>query len=154
MTWAILLDTGPLGQITHPKAKPKIEKWLKSLRQNVTVLRVPEISDYELRRELIRAQKHKSIQRLDRLGKFCFIPLTSQTMKLAAELWARARNRGQPTASNDSLDGDVILAAQAIEQLKLFERVTLMTINVGHLLQFQDEGIEVADWVQIFGAFE
>jgi len=148
MTWAILLDTGPLGQITHPKAKPEIQTWLKSLRQNAITLRVPEISDYELRRELLRAGKHKSIQRLDRLGEFCFIPLTPQTMRKAAELWARARNRGQPTASNDSLDGDVILAAQAIEQLKLFERVTLMTINVGHLLQFQDEGIEVADWVQ------
>jgi len=148
MTAAILLDTGPLGQVTHPKVKPEIEKWLKSLRQDATVLRVPEISDYELRRELLRARKYKSIQRLDLLGLSCFVPLTPQTMRKAAELWARARDRGRPTANNDSLDGDVILAAQAILQLKLFEQVVVMTVNTRHLSQFQDEGIEVADWEQ------
>ena len=62
MSKVILLDTHPLSAITHPKVKPEVLKWLKSLQEDGTTLRVPEIADYELRRELIRQGKHKSIQ--------------------------------------------------------------------------------------------
>jgi len=54
MSKVILLDTHPLSAITHPKVKPEVLKWLKSLQEDETTLRVPEIADYELRRELIR----------------------------------------------------------------------------------------------------
>ena len=35
-------------------------------------------------------------------------------MRLAAELWAQARAAGMPTADRHALDGDAIVAAQAI----------------------------------------
>ena len=54
MSRAILLDTHPLTQVTHPKVDLKVQQWLKSLQKTKTVIRVPEIADYELRRELLR----------------------------------------------------------------------------------------------------
>ncbi|MEH2011541.1 type II toxin-antitoxin system VapC family toxin [Nostoc sp.] len=138
MSRAVLLDTHPLSQVTHPKINPKIQQWLKSLQKIETVIRMPEIADYELRRELLRQGKQKSIDRLNKLSQICLIPLTPETMRKAAELWAWIRNQGKPTASNDSLDGDVILAAQAILQLKSFDQViSCSTFNL-HILDGRD----------------
>ncbi|MEH1891817.1 MAG: hypothetical protein V7K92_20960 [Nostoc sp.] len=80
--------------------------------------------------------------------RICLIPLTPETMRKAAELWAWVRNQGKPTASNDSLDGDVILATQAILQLKSFDQVIVVTTNLKHISRFESEGICVADWQQ------
>lgn len=123
---------------------------MKSLQKIETVIRVPEIADYELRRELLRQGKQKSIDRLNKLSQICLIPLTPETMRKAAELWAWVRNQGKPTASNDSLDGDVILAAQAILQLKSFDQVIVVTTNLKHISRFESEGIYILDWQQTF----
>jgi predicted nucleic acid-binding protein len=128
---------------------PEITNWLQSLQKTATALRVPEIADYELRRELLRSGKQKSIERLDQLSQSSlFIPLTRETMLKAAELWALVRKQGRPTASNDSLDGDVILAAMAILQIKNFDEVIVVTTNFKHISRFQTEGICVLDWQQ------
>lgn len=148
MSRAILLDTHPLSKVTHPKVNPKVQQWLRSLGRTETVIRVPEIADYELRRELLRQRKQKSINRLNELSQICLIPLTPETMQKAAQLWAWVRNQGNPTASNDSLDGDVILGAQAILQLKSFDEVIVVTTNLKHISLFESEGIFVADWQQ------
>ncbi|MCC5601370.1 type II toxin-antitoxin system VapC family toxin [Nostoc favosum] len=146
MSRAILLDTHPLSQVTHPKVNPKVQQWLRSLGKTETVIRVPEIADYELRRELLRQGKQKSIDRLNKLSQICLIPLTPETMRKAAELWASVRNQGKPTASNESLDSDIILAAQAILQLKSFDQVIVVTTNLKHISRFESEGICVVDW--------
>ncbi|MEG4067838.1 hypothetical protein QUA42_10845 [Microcoleus sp. Pol11C2] len=80
----------------------------------------PEITDYEVRRELIRARKAAGIRRLDELkSQFPYRDLTTEVMLLVAQLWADSRRRGRPTTEPNALDGDVILAAQAIlEQVK------------------------------------
>ncbi len=59
-------------------------------------------------------------------------------MLLAAQLWAEARLRGRPTAEPSALDGDVILAAQAILLENEGYKVVIATTNVGHLSQFID----------------
>jgi hypothetical protein len=59
-------------------------------------------------------------------------------MLKAAELWAAARRAGIPTAPPDALDGDVILAAQAILSAGAGNIVTVATDNVGHLARFVD----------------
>lgn len=144
----ILLDTNPLSQVTHPKVEPKVQQWLQYLQTTQTLIRVPEIADYELRRELLRKRKHKSIDRLNKFSQIYLIPLTPETMRKAAKLWAWVRNQGKPTTTDDSLDGDVILAAQAILQLQSFDEVTVVTTNLKHISRFESEGIVVADWQQ------
>jgi hypothetical protein len=57
-------------------------------------------------------------------------------MLKAAELWAQARNQGYPTAAADALDGDVILAAQAVILRSQGYNAVIATTNVGHLNQF------------------
>ena len=138
----MLLDAGPLSLVTHPRggADAKAAKqWLADLLSAGVPVWMPEIADYELRRELLRAGKSKSIQRLNALvGRLGYTPLTTETMHLAAQNWADARNHGQPTAPDKELDADVILAAQAtvLERDENEADVVVATTNVGHLSRF------------------
>ncbi|MEG5046089.1 nucleic acid-binding protein [Microcoleus sp. B4-C1] len=143
MSRIVLLDSGPLGIVTNPKADSPLSQegkvWLQSLPLKGYIVMLPEIADYEVRRELIRAGKTEGIRRLDQLkSQIPYRPLTSEVMLLAAQLWADARMRGRPTAEASALDGDVILAAQAILEANEGHEVIIATTNVGHLSQFVD----------------
>ncbi len=53
----VLLDSGPLGRLAHPRPNPDISLWLLDvLKRNWTVV-IPEITDYEVRRGLLHADK-------------------------------------------------------------------------------------------------
>jgi toxin FitB len=142
LTKFVLLDAGPLSRVTHPRAETKNRqetKHLQALLADGISIRVPEIADYEVRRELLRAGKTKSVARLDQFKKqIGYLPLTTDVMLLAAQLWAKARNQGQPTASNKALDADVILAAQAMVLQRSSEDTTVVVAadNVKHLSRF------------------
>lgn len=137
MSAAVLLDAGPLGLLTNPNQSPPVmgcRVWVGSLRAAGRGVVVPEITDYEVRRELIRIQSHATLANLDALGAMLeYLPLTTAAIRLAAELWAQASNAGQPTAPDKALDGDVILAAQV---LSLNTPVVVATANPGHLTRF------------------
>ncbi|WP_333322996.1 nucleic acid-binding protein [Microcoleus sp. AT9b-C3] len=128
--------------VTNPQAKPpylECQLWLDSLLQNGEMVILPEIADYEVRRELIRAGKERGIRKLDLFKNvLTYRPLTTEVMLLAAQLWADSRMRGRPTAEPNSLDGDVILAAQAILEASEGNDVVIATTNVGHWSQFTD----------------
>jgi len=138
----ILLDAGPLGILSNPNSTPatlECRYWSERLVAEGYRLIIPEITDYEVRRELLRANKIAGIRRLDKLkNSLEYLPLTTSTMLKAAELWAEARKTGKPTASPEALDGDVILAAQAslIAELHSDRGVVVATTNVGHLERF------------------
>jgi predicted nucleic acid-binding protein len=137
MARVVLLDTGPLGMVTHPRPNPEIVAWLRDLLADGAVVLVPEIADYELRRELIRAKRTKGIVRLDALERRIeYLPLSTIAMRKAAEFWADARNRGIPTAGDAALDGDMILAAQAATYVGGEEAPVIATTNVAHLSLF------------------
>lgn len=131
MIEAVVLDTGPLGQLTHPKCSRQFTETIKRLLTAGVTVFVPEIADYELRRNLILERLDASILRLDELEMLLsYLPLDTHVMHRAAHLWADLRKGAKPTSDNKALDGDVILAAQA-------ERVNapILTDNVGHLSQ-------------------
>ncbi|MBA2395330.1 MAG: hypothetical protein H0V70_21585 [Ktedonobacteraceae bacterium] len=83
MSMVILLDAGPLGLITNPKASQETREcnqWLESLAVKGILVKIPEIADFEVRRELLRADKFKGIERLNDLQKYLdYVPLTTQT---------------------------------------------------------------------------
>ncbi len=134
----VLLDSGPLGLATNPKPSPNnlaCSEWLQSLIEARIRVVVPEIADYEVRRELLRASKFNGLALLDTLAESLeYLPLTTSTMRRAARLWADARQSGQPTAGDNTIDADVILAAQAMS-LEVDDYV-IATTNVGHLSRF------------------
>ncbi len=141
MSQIIFLDSTPVGLITNPKAIPlalQCQQWLDILARNINVV-LSEIIDYEVRRELLRANKLSSIRKLDLLkSELTYLPITTEVMLKAAKLWARARNAGKPTADNKSLDGDVILAAQAVLVAGYGHEVIIATSNAKHLSLFAD----------------
>lgn len=100
---------------------------------------VPEIADYEIRRELIRAGATAAVARLDaflaaRPGRY--LPITTSAILKAAALWAEARNKRYATADPKALDGDVILAAQALVMGLPTSEFIIATDNVGHLSRY------------------
>ena len=98
---------------------------------------VPEICDYELRREYVRRKALNALTRLDALNAAInSVPLSTIAMRKAAEFWSDARNRGQATADPKELDADVILAAQAHVNTNPTDTLVIATTNVGHLAQF------------------
>ena len=65
-------------------------------------------------------------------------PVSTAAWRQASLFWADARQRGIPTASPDSLDADVILAACAATIGQPGDQVSVATQNVGHLARYCD----------------
>jgi predicted nucleic acid-binding protein len=134
----VLLDAGQLGIATNPRRSRQsvaCAQWLQDLVSHRTRVIVPEIAEHEVRRELLRAEKVSGLMWLDALARLLeYLPLTAAAMRQAAVFCAQARRQGQPTADDKALDGDVILAAQAIT-LGVTD-VVIATTNVDHLSGF------------------
>ena len=150
MSQFIFLDSGPLGLITHPRQTDEVTavtEWLARMLKTGNRLLVPAIIYYELKRELLRAKKPFSVGRLDVFSRASnrYIPLTDEALHLAAELWAKARQEGRPTADSKELDVDVILAAQALSFGAPANDVVVATTNAKHLTQF----VAAKHWTEI-----
>ena len=131
----ILLDSPPLSLLTHAKVPPStvaVLQWARDMRVAGHTLRVPAVADYEVRRELERSKKLRSIVRLDG-WRGEYLPLTESAIKLAARLWAQVRNGGLTTADPKELDGDVLIAAQALDLGLPASDFIVATSNVSHL---------------------
>jgi predicted nucleic acid-binding protein len=134
MTRSVILDTGPLGKIAHPRPNQEIAAWLNRIVASGALVIIPEIADYELRRNMLLEGMTSSLERLDELKDLLlYMPLTTPVMMKAAEFWAAARKQGRPRGAPEALDGDAILAAQADEA-----GAVIATENVRHFSWFAE----------------
>jgi predicted nucleic acid-binding protein len=148
VTRNIVLDAGPLSLLASPRKKAASVEcwdWLEGHIAAGASIFVPEIADCEVRRELIRAEKTKSIRALDEMTNVAtFVPISTTSMRLAADFWARLRRAGLPTAGDNSIDADCILAAQ-VAALPDF---IVATTNVRHIVRL----VPAAEWESILPA--
>jgi predicted nucleic acid-binding protein len=137
----LVLDSTPLGLLVHSRAQVRVpaEDWLSRLSRVFEIV-VPEITFYEVRRELVRLGRDESTARLNVLAaSTVYAELTTGIMIEASDLWAASRRAGRPTAGDRALDIDVLLAATALEISRSREQdATVATGNVRHLAQFVD----------------
>ena len=147
----LILDSTPLALIVHRRGLKQADDcrlWVeRHITDGVRVL-VPEIVHYEVRRELLRLSKTAALGTLDIFSYALpdrFLPLNSSSLRLAAELWAIARQQGVPTADPHALDVDVILAAQILSHGLAPADFIVATGNVGHLSRF----VPAEEWSKI-----
>ena len=144
MVRTIILDSSPLSSIaksasTPPSVTDQCRQWIISCLAAGHSVRVPAIAYYETLRELERLN---ATQQIDRLKTFCFmdpdrfIRLETVHLEHAATLWAKVRNAGIPTASPAALDGDVIIAAQALSLGIPTPNLIVATSNPNHISRF------------------
>ncbi len=144
----VVLDAGPLGLAGKAPGLPEAARclaWIKGLRSAGSVVAVPQIARYEVRRELFRLGLAGGLRRLDQLHPgLAFLPISGVVMDVASELWAQVRRAGLPTAPDEALDADAILAAQAVVAAGEWGDVVVATTNVAHLARFP--GVDAREW--------
>jgi predicted nucleic acid-binding protein len=89
-----------------------VSEWLSRCILSGSRVIVPAIVYYELKRELLRAQKTFSVGRLDAFVNATpvrYLPLSDNALRMAADLWAKSRQQGRPTAESRALDIHVII---------------------------------------------
>ncbi len=138
MIESVILDSGPLGKLAHPNPSDQTQLRLAALKRAYKHVIIVEIVDYELRRNFLLHGFTQSIAALDQLTlALPYMPLNTQSLRLAASMWADVRRRGRPMAGDRAIDLDVILAAQA----KL-ANAAVATSNATHIRQLA----VVVDW--------
>ena len=89
-----MLDSGPLGRLTHADYSRNREyrAWLAALLDHNIAVFLPEIADYEVRRNLIVENLTGSLANLDALPSLSnYVPIATADMHKAAELRATSR---------------------------------------------------------------
>jgi predicted nucleic acid-binding protein len=155
----VFLDSNILGLICSTNAffeeANQCQKWFESSFARGIRLMTSDICDYEVRRGLISSalKSQKSVAGLDLLDALKvdspleFLPVSTETFKLAANLWARAASEGHTTRDKRNIDVDIIISAQYQILRDEFpgRRVIVATTNLKHLSRFCD----AANWRDI-----
>lgn len=152
MSHIIVLDSGPLGALANSQATPTSQaahQWMIDRLAGGDIVVIPDIADYEVRRELVRARLHLSVRQLNTLQNILHtIPISSEQLHEAADLWAKARNLGKPATTDQRIDADMILIAQTRAAAMLYKNkgnTLIATTNTKHLELFAD----AREWQEI-----
>lgn len=153
MPRSIILDTFPVSCIGKPRQDTQkttdiCRDWVFACVQAGNPVYIPEIAYYEALRELERTGSVAQIARLKAFSAALperYILLTTKQIEHAAKLWAQARNSGQQTASRDSLDGDMLLVAQALSLNLSPTDYVIATTNLNHIGLFA----AAQDWTTV-----
>jgi predicted nucleic acid-binding protein len=154
----IALDSKPSGIACDNPDKPHVAAllaWMaRATGRGRTQIILTEIVDYEVRRKLLANRDgDASVRRLDEMvrpgGLLIYVPITTRAMRTAARLWSEARRGGYPTDTPEALDGDVILAAQALEYCGQGDQFWVATENVKDLSRYVDARERVQPWEAI-----
>jgi predicted nucleic acid-binding protein len=142
MNRRIILDSGVLSLVTHlrPSSESKAcRAWINAILTAGDEVFIPEVTDYEVRREYLRRNNQHGIRTLDAFAQqWTYLPLSTAHWRWAAALWAVARNQGHITAPVTDLNIDILLAAQAQLLATPTSPVIIATTNVRHLAPFAD----------------
>jgi len=140
MNSIIVLDARPLLQICHPRKWQGISDWSAEAVASGWRIVVPEITDYEVRRLLLKRGATRQLKELNgNVEDLYYAPLTTALMREAAQVWAEAENSGHRFGHPKTLNADAILVAQT---QAMGEDVTVITKNVRHLAPF----VEAVRW--------
>jgi predicted nucleic acid-binding protein len=160
----VFIDSNTLGSICNPhtnwadkKYNPDAEncqRWFANLLRRSIRFVTSDICDYEIRRGLVSSVKSgKDAPGLELLNflktneDLEFLPVTSDVLELAANLWAEASSLGRQTSDPKNIDVDMIISAhyQMLCDDYPGQRVIVATTNLKHLSIF----CEAANWQDI-----
>ena len=161
MARIFVFDSDPAGLAAHERANAEsadLRLWMTKESIDGALIVIPAIVDYEVRRSLILNEAWDGVRRLDALyqGNLCDVichPITEGALKKAAGLWADARRRGQQTAHDQAIDGDVIRSAQAMDCCSDLDDWQVITENVDHIARYVGDRARsrravVNDWLR------
>lgn len=144
----VFIDSGVLGLLSNPNnldEAVECKNWLYTLLSRGVYACSSDLCDYEVRRGLILASQKKpnfgGIQRLDELREMIlFLPVNYFLILRASSFWAQARSQGLPTASNSSLDVDIIICShlQILQEEFPGRYAVIATTNIKHLSRFAE----------------
>ena len=122
MSKIIFLDAGPLGILVNPRTPP------------------PPLTVAALRRIIGLTSDGHRLGAWNTAQPDRYLPLTDSALRRGAELSAQARNSGTLPADPRERNGNVLIAAQALDYEATWgialAGLAVATVNIGHLSLF------------------
>lgn len=151
MATILLLDASLVGLAAVNEKKAEVaafRAWIEAKHaDSAYIIAVADVTWYEARRGLLSVRDDVRLKRVDEFcEKYFRLRVPQDAWRVASELWADLRRRGQSVADPKSLDGDAVLAGVARTCGGPGDEVVVVTKNRKHLIRF---GINTEAWQDV-----